>query len=237
MRSMIQLILPLTAEPHYSFSNLILHPGITETASALRTLYTEGAEPFPLAFIYGPSGAGKTHLLNAALGLFETKGIYIGPEGNPPLFPLMRELAAREAPLSEAVAVDDVHLLRQTDAGALFALINKVTRCGAPLLMASQVPADQLFTDAPHLSSRLVSGLLFPVAPPDDYVRLLILDKIAADKNIRISRDVYNYLVARKTRNIKELQELLSILDAASMESKRRITIPFVKSLEKAGKV
>jgi DnaA family protein len=234
---MIQLILPLTAEPHYSFSNLIPHDGINEAASALRTLYTEGAGPFPLVFIHGPAGAGKTHLLKAALDLCAAPSIYIGSEGDPPLFPLMSELASREAPLNESVAVDDVHLQSKADAGALFALINKVTRCGTPLLLASEIPPSQLFTDAPHLSSRLLSGLVFAVEPPDDHVRLLILDKIAADKNIRVSRDVYNYLVARKTRNIKELQQLLSILDAASMESKRRITIPFVKSLERAGKV
>jgi chromosomal replication initiation ATPase DnaA len=41
--------------------------------------------------------------------------------------------------------------------------------------------------------------------------------------------------VSRKSRNVKELEGLLDILDRASLELKRRITIPLIKTLEKEG--
>jgi DnaA-homolog protein len=58
---------------------------------------------------------------------------------------------------------------------------------------------------------------------------------MARDKNVRISREVCAYLVSRKSRNVKELERLLDILDRASLELKRRITIPLAKTLEKDG--
>ena len=71
---------------------------------------------------------------------------------------------------------------------------------------------------------------------PNDSVRLLIVDKMARDRNIRISEDVCRYLVTRKSRNVKELERLLDILDQTSLELQRRITIPLVKLLEHQGR-
>ena len=107
---------------------------------------------------------------------------------------------------------------------------------GAPLLATSEFAPESLFADNSHLKSRLLSGLVFALDLPDDRARLLIMDKMVSDRQIRVSPDVYSYLVRRKSRNIKELEKLFETLDAASLESKRRITIPFIKLLEKDGR-
>ena len=48
---------------------------------------------------------------------------------------------------------------------------------------------------------------------------------------------VIHYLITRKSRNIKELGGILDILDHASLELKRRITVPLIKMLEKEGTI
>jgi chromosomal replication initiation ATPase DnaA len=77
--------------------------------------------------------------------------------------------------------------------------------------------------------------LVLELTPPEDPVRMLILDKMARDKNVRIPREVAGYLVTRKSRNIKELERIVDILDRKSLQLKRRITVPLIKLLEEDG--
>lgn len=152
-------------------------------------------------------------------------------------FAALEELISQEGSVEslEAVAVDDVHLMDAEEAKMLWTLSNKLTRTGAPLLMASLFSPDELFLHDEHLRSRIVSGLVLQLEPPEDAVRMLILDKMAGDKNVRISREVAGYLVTRKSRNVKELQKLVDVLDQTSLQLKRRITVPLIKMLEKEG--
>ena len=131
--------------------------------------------------------------------------------------------------------VDDAHLANEEDSAHLWSLSNKLTRSGAPLILAARTPPEEIFPANAHLRSRIVSGLILALEPPEDPIRMLIVDKMARDKNVRISREVCAYLVSRKSRNVKELERLLDILDRASLELKRRITIPLAKALEKDG--
>ncbi len=133
------------------------------------------------------------------------------------------------------VAVDDIHLLPVDRWTQLWSLWNKTTRWGCPLMMASRSAPTEVFQDDPHLTTRVTSGLVFRLDPPEDHIRLLILDKMARDRHVRISRDVCNYLVTRKSRNVKELERLLDILDHTSLELKRRITLPLIKIMEQEG--
>jgi chromosomal replication initiation ATPase DnaA len=130
------------------------------------------------------------------------------------------------------VAVDDVHVLTEADTTYLWNLFNKLTRSGSPVIMASREPPEALFQGNVHVKSRITAGLVLNLDLPDDGARLLIVDKMARDRNIRISQDVCRYLVTRKSRNVKELERLIDILDRTSLELQRRITIPLVKLLE-----
>jgi DnaA regulatory inactivator Hda len=238
---MIQLVLPLLSPPRYSFENLVVHEGNEKAVSTLKKVYGASSGPYPNLFLHGPSGTGKTHILRSILELFtnsnedyDTK--IIEPEGSPPAFPeLVGFSESADTDLRSVIAVDDLHLLTPGDSAALWNVSNKLTRIGAPLLAASEFAPESIFPDNSHLKSRLLSGLVFGLDLPDDRSRLLIMDKMVSDRQIRVSPDVYSYLVRRKSRNIKELEKLFETLDAASLETKRRITIPFIKLLEKEG--
>jgi DnaA-homolog protein len=133
------------------------------------------------------------------------------------------------------VALDDAHLLDEVEQAHLWNLSNKLTRSGGPLMITARTSPDETFGGDPHLKSRITAGLVFGLEPPEDNVRVLILDKIARDRNIRLGREVCNYLVTRKNRNVRELENIVEILDRASLQFKRRITIPLLKLLEKDG--
>ncbi|MBM4328673.1 MAG: hypothetical protein FJ118_16090 [Deltaproteobacteria bacterium] len=239
---MIQLVLPLNTPCKFAFDNLVVHEGIGQASATIRSVYGAPAGPFPPLYIYGPAGAGKTHILRAAATLFEARASEDGPameylaaSGPEIEFPELRDLLSQFDDLApRGVAVDDVHLLGDDGRTHLWTLSNKLTRAGLPLMLASLRSPEEVFGANQHLISRVHAGLVFHLEPPSDGIRLLILDKMARDRNVRLSPDVSRYLVSRKSRNVNELNAILDLLDQASLQQGRRITIPFVRSLERS---
>ena len=245
MARMTQLLLPLLTPPRFTFDNLVIHEGISEALSTIQSVYGTAELPLPSLFLYGAGGTGKTHILHAmASSLRERLGTngglvkLISHSGNGANFPDLEHLVTThesDPGQTRAVLVDDVHLMDSRHRTHLWNLSNKLARSGAPLVMASRVPPDEIFEDDPHMKSRITAGLVLRLEPPEDSVRVMILDKMARDKNVRISQDVTNYLVTRKSRNVNDLARLLDILDHSSLELQRRITLPLIKLLEKQG--
>lgn len=244
---MKQLTLPLFTPRSYTFDNLVLHGGIEAAVSAILQAFGPTGTQMPTVFLHGPTGAGKTHILRAfAARVEERNGLrscaLLEAEtcGGVLRFPLLHELLSRPEDAPDrpcVVAVDDVHLIGHDDAAALWTLFNKLARSATPLVMASRAAPDEIFADNPHLRSRVTAGLVFALRPPEDDARLLILDKMARDRNVRIPTEVSRYLVTRKSRNVKELEGILDVLDETSLELKRRITLPLVKLLESEGRL
>jgi DnaA regulatory inactivator Hda len=240
---MKQMVLDLQTAPRYSFDNLISHEGNEQAVSSTRAIYVKGPPPFPPLFLHGPDGSGKTHLMKALYSEIEGRSelngdnpIYLTFTENlsdtPDIDSLFAETSdAEQSP--RAVLLDDIHKLPPSRHLDVWDLFNRSTRFGAPLLLAGRHNVDESFPNNEHLRSRLLSGLVFEVDVPHDNGRLMIMDKMARDRNIRISQDVFRYLLARRSRNIKELEELIDTLDKHSLAGKRRITIPFIKLLEK----
>ena len=245
IQSMNQLILPLFAPPIFTFENIVVHEGIQKAVSVVQSIYSIGERPLPSLFLFGPHGTGKTHILKAVASRLEERsdrGIrpvkFISPIGDPPLFKDLERLTAEEEVPTQEISgavIDDVHFIDRDSAANLWNLANKLTRYGAPLIMGSLYSPEEVFEDNPHLKSRVTSGLVFTLDVPEDSIRILILDKMARDRNVRLPHDVAHYLVTRKSRNVKELSRLLDILDKESLQLKRRITLPLVRMLEQEG--
>lgn len=244
---MKQLTLPLFTPRTHTFDNLVVHEGIEAAVAAVREVFRPKGTPVPIIFLHGPAGVGKTHIIRALAAHLREGGttractiVEAESRGDTWKFPLLQKLAsspddALEGP--NAVAVDDVHLVGEEDAAALWTLCNKLARSRNPLLMASRVAAVHIFKDNPHLASRVTAGLVLALRMPEDDARLLILDKMARDRNVRLPEEVGRYLVTHKSRNIKELEGIIDLLDETSLELKRRITLPLVKLLESEGRL
>jgi DnaA regulatory inactivator Hda len=244
---MTQLLLPLKTPPRYTLETLVIHDGIRMAMESLLPLFEAGKFPLPSTFVHGSAGTGKTHILHALQERLSQPGRatpmaahFVGPSRDTERFEgleLLVQAMASETAEPCAVLVDDVHRMEEEDAVDLWNLANQLTRFGYPLIMSSRLPPEEIFPDNPHLKSRITAGLVFALEPPEDHVRMMILDKMARDRNIRISPDVTHYLVTHKPRNVSELERIVEELDMASLELKRRITVPLVKLLEKEGAI
>ena len=242
---MTQLVMPLKTPGRFTFDTLALHDGIEQAVTTIRSVFPRGIRPLPALFIYGPNGTGKTHIIKSLIGECHDKLSlpaesfqYIPPantkQGSQVLEQLVLANEKGNTPLF-GIAIDDVHLLGENEAIHLWNLSNKLTRVGGALLLTSKLSPEETFPLNPHLISRVLAGLVFELAPPPEHVRLLIMDKLARDRNVQLSQNVTRYLLSHTARNVKELEKIIDMLDSASLEYKRRITIPFIKFLEEQG--
>lgn len=243
---MDQLVLAFSPTRRYTFESLVVHEGIQQALRTMRSVYASQKLPLPSLFLHGAPGTGKTHLLHALAtfleDLFQAEGLrveLIDAKDQASAVTELEKLLSDESAFAHlcAVAVDDVHEVHGQAAAHLWSLSNKLTRSGAALLIGSRKPPEETFPTDPHLTSRITSGLVLHLDPPDDAIRVLIIDKMARDRSIRISPDVSHYLLTRKSRNINDLNRIMDILDEASLRFKRRITVPFIKTLEKSGEL
>ncbi len=244
---MIQLTLSSDPSPRYGLSDLVVHSGIAEALSSLRSVLG-GMELSPVSvLLHGPAGTGKTHLLHVAASLVTTMR---GDAGRPApvmdasaeptaLRNLLTDLSVegeQAKPLAGA-AVDNVDMLPPEAAQDLWTLWNKLTRWAAPLLLTSQKPPSDLFADNPHLRSRVAASVILALQPPEDEARLRILDKMGKDRQLRLPADVCHYLVTHKSRNLRDLERTLNELDLISLQRKKKINVQLIRTLEKEGRI
>lgn len=237
-------MLDFVVPPRYTLENLLVHEGIRAAINTLCSAYRQSSDTLLPALIWGPSGTGKTHILHAILEFIDKHekadhppGVFLGAHGKPPRFPELAHFVSNSGvhPLPRVVAVDDVHLMEPGDAAHLWTLYNVMDRKGRALLLGSRISPEELFQENPHMRSRLLSGLVVWLDHPSDHTKLLIMEKLALDRQVAIPPAVLRYLVVRRCRSIGNLEQILNILDRESLRQKRKITIPFLKELEREG--
>ncbi|MBA3582591.1 MAG: DnaA regulatory inactivator Hda [Gammaproteobacteria bacterium] len=183
------------------------------------------------AYVWGESGVGKTHLLQAACHVANSAGlrsVYI------PLDVAMSYGANALEGLDalDLVCLDELHLLAgQADwERALFNLINELRSRQARLILASRKPVSYAWQLA-DLQSRLSWGPVYQLRSLSDQQKAEVLIKRAALRGLVLKEDVADYMLSRYPRNLAILCDILQTLDRASLAEQRALTIPFVKQI------
>lgn len=173
-------------------------------------------------YVWGAAGAGKTHLLQAAVQAATRAGRNA------------RYLAAEQAPAEPPepgalLAVDDVGRASPPAQAKLFTLYNALGGSGGQLVAAASVPPARLPVRA-DLRTRLGHGLVYEVLPLTDAAKPAALKRYAAARGWPLADDVVDYLLAHFPRDMPSLLRALAALDRHSLASKRPITVPFVRA-------
>jgi DnaA-homolog protein len=216
----------------------------SEIVATLRTPST-----VPL-WLWGASGSGKTHLLQAvcaAAGEAASDEAASGaPDAASPAayFPLA---APRELP-PEALAgferarvlcVDDVDAVAGDLAweSALFRLFNEASELGTRLIFAAASAPRQLAWRLGDWGSRAAACAVYQLRELDDDGRVEALRLRAAQRGLQLPYETSEYLLKRMPRDMHSLFAVLDQLDEASLVAQRRLTIPFIRdALEKHAK-
>ena len=177
---------------------------------------------FSCAWVWGRSGAGKSHLLQAVS--HETGGAFV---------PATELPAADGYEVFERVLIDDIHawIGDHPPEESLLRLYDNRFERGLALVMTARKPPAQLRFALPDLASRLRSAACFEISPPDDEAAAAVLRRTASDRGFDLDESVVSFLLRRTGRDLKDLLSLLETIDVESLSAQRRVTVPFVKQV------
>jgi len=227
---MRQLILELLPETPPRLDNFV--PGGNGEALTGLAAWLAPENRESSLFLWGDTGAGKTHLLRACVAdtepELETKTGYSDARLDPDLSRFDRIGEPADYPL--LVAVDNVDALGVPGQIALFNLFNRLRAAGRRLLTAGdQAPRHLVLRE--DLRTRLGSGLVYRVQALSDAEKIDALTIQAKSRGLRLPNEAFNYLLAHAPRDMRSLSALLSALDRYSLEHKRPITMPLLREV------
>ena len=222
---MKQIPLPIGVATRRSFENFL--PAGNEAAVAhLQALGASGAQwaHWAPVYLWGTSGSGKTHLLQALVNHVEQQGLRAGWFGarDPAPWPFDEAWALVVIDCCDALDADQQH--------AAFALFVEAATRGVVVATAGRVPP----VDLPlreDLRTRLAWGHVFAVQPLGEPEARAALRREADRRGLFLSDDVMDYLLTRFERDLKNLMAQLDRLDTFSMATKRPITVPLLKMM------
>lgn len=182
-------------------------------------------------YIWGQSGTGRSHLLQAACTLATDHGrtvAYIPLSRHRELLPEMLSGLA----VYDLVCIDDLQFIRGDNSWeqSLFNLFNEMRAGRKPMLFTADRSPNGIEIKMPDLKSRLTWDLVYHLRPLDDDTLISALKQRARARMFDLPDEVVEYLVKRVARDTHSLFEALDRLDNASLQSKKKLTIPFVKS-------
>jgi chromosomal replication initiator protein len=214
-------------------------------AAALAVAETPAQAYNPL-FIYGSTGLGKTHLLQAV-------GQYVGEHGNG----LTARYVTSETFMNDFInslrdkriegfkqryrtydvlLVDDVQFLEGKDRmqEEFFHTFNTLYEDGKQIVLSSDRPPKEIATLEERLRSRFEWGLITDIQPPDLETRIAILRKKVKTDQIHVTDpDVLTYVAERVTTNIRELEGALTRVVAFSSLTGRPMTVELAEDVLK----
>ncbi len=178
--------------------------------------------------LWGENGVGKTHLLTAACHAASEIGSRITYLAGDNLNDADALVGVED---SDLVCLDDLQYLANQSQESLFHALNRCRESDTRLLMSINcLLEDSAFTLA-DLITRLHWGPEFHVQPLRDDVLHDALEQLLMARDLTWNDDVVPYMLKRYPRDITQLRCCVMRLDEASLQAKRRITIPFLKTV------
>jgi DnaA family protein len=183
-------------------------------------------------FLWGAKNTGKTHLLQAVCHLLANSRMsvmYIPlSKFDSPQVSMLDGLASLDV-----VCVDDIESVAGNTIWeqALFNFINQMRSQNTTIVFSSQQnPAHEIFNLA-DLNSRLVWGPVYHLPALDQHSLEAALKLHAKVRGIELPDLVIKYLFTHFKRDTSALVELLEVLDKASLQEQRKVTVPFIKQV------
>jgi chromosomal replication initiator protein len=231
--------------PKYNFENFVTGGSNRFAHAAAFAVAEAPAEAYNPLFIYGSSGLGKTHLLHA-IGHYaihlkpRTKVRYVSSEEftndfiNAIQNNKTSEFQAQYRDV-DILLVDDIQFLSGKDQTqeAFFHTFNTLHDHNKQVVITSDLRPKQLAGFEERMLSRFEWGLTTDIQAPEFETRVAILRKKAALERISIPDNVVEYMAARISSNIRELEGTLIRVTAFANLNRQAIDMDLVQLILK----
>ncbi len=221
---MRQLLLDLSAQQPPTFDTFVTGQN-AELLQRLQNIAAAHAQPTlndRFIYLWGETGAGKTHLLHSLAQKVTTGSRLISADADDGAFDY--------DPAIQCYLLDDCEQLPPASQIAAFALFNQIRELGGYLVSAGAQPPAQLQVRE-DLRTRLGWGLIYQVHGLTDDEKIAALTQSAQARGMTVSPAILSYLLTHYRRDMPSLSRMLDALDRYSLETKRPITLPLLRDL------
>ncbi|HEY2805071.1 MAG TPA: chromosomal replication initiator protein DnaA [Gemmatimonadales bacterium] len=234
----------LPLNERYTFSTFVIGKSNELAAAAAYAVAEAPGRTYNPLFIYGATGLGKTHLMqaiaHAVLGRSPlTRCVYVGAEQftNEVVEGIhsnrMAAVRKRYREEVDLLLVDDVHFLERTEATQeeFFHTFNALHQVGKQVVVTSDRPPNEIPGLEARLVSRFESGMVADIGLPDFEHRTAILRKKAEQDHLELTipDDVLQFIAEHVRSSVRELEGcIIKLLLFASLKH-REITIDLAR--------
>lgn len=229
--------------PRYTFDRFVIGADNRFAHAAARAVFQSPGRAYNPLFLYGGTGLGKTHLMQAV-----GQGVLAADPSLRVTFisseeftnQMIQSIADKETQRFRAkyrrvdmLLIDDIHFIADKEATQeeFFHTFNTLFDAHKQIVISS----DRCPKDIKGIEQRLVSrfewGLVTDIQPPDLETRIAILQNKAKMDNIVVPHEVLRYIGTYITSNIRELEGALITVFAYSRMTEQKISLALVENV------
>jgi chromosomal replication initiator protein len=229
--------------PRYTFDSFIVGQFNELAHAAAQAVIKKPGIAYNPLFLYGPTGLGKTHLIQAIGNYFKAvapdrKVFYVTSEK----FSMDYVAGVQTGKIQnfkekyrqyDLLIMDDIQFLstREKTKEEFFHLFNYLHDNNKQLVFSSDQHPNVIQNLEDRLRSRLNAGMIVSVTPPDKESRLAILSTKAASQNVTFPDEIMEYIADTIEGNIRELEGAFNTLLCQAQLKGRTLALADAKAL------
>ncbi|MCH5146584.1 MAG: chromosomal replication initiator protein DnaA [Clostridiales bacterium] len=240
---------PTNVDKKYSFESFVVGGNSEFVYHAALAVANDPAGTYNPLFIYGGTGLGKTHILQAIANKIvadkpNLKVIYVtceqfvneiidtmftsrGPDARDKSSKLRQHYRS-----ADVLIVDDIQFIENKKAvqEEFFHTFNELVSKGKQIVISSDHPPKELTALEERLKTRFSGGLMYDITPPDFETKIAILKRKAFEKKCLVPDDVLTFLAQDSGDDVRTLEGRLTKVIFASRLHEEPITVTLAKS-------
>ncbi len=231
--------------PRYTFESFVIGPFNELAHAASQAILKNPGSVYNPFFVYGSTGHGKTHLLQAVGNHLRTalpgrKVFYVSSEK----FSQDYVSAVQNGRVSQfkdryrqydALIMDDIQFFsnKEKSQEELFHLFNDLHAHNKQIIFSSDKHPNFIPDLEDRLKSRFSAGMIVDIPAPDRESRVSILKKKAGLLRFPLGNDVAEYIATALEGNIRELEGILNSMVMQTQVKGRELSVLEVKTILK----
>lgn len=238
--------------PKYTFETFVVGPFNEFAHAASQAIIKKPGIVYNPLFIYGNTGHGKTHLIQAV-------GNSIKNSSNGKVFYTTSEKFAQEYINAlqlnkpnffkekyrkyDVLIMDDIQFFsgKMKIQEELFHLFNHLYENNKQIIFSSDKHPSLIQDLEERLKSRFSAGMIVDIPAPDNESRAAIIRTKTSNFPYTLSKEVIDYLAYSINGNIRELEGVLNSILCQSQLKERELSVPeiknFIKNIAKPKKI